>query len=317
MTTTPSAADNPPLFSVVIATYNYGHLIERTIKSLSAQSCQDFELIVVDDGSTDDTRQRLSFHERPLRYFFQDNRGQSAACNLGISKANGRFIYILDSDDELLPEALEFFSQAIARDGEAATSNLYYGGYVSVSESGTERVRVSRDAPSTNAASLRAFLNKKLIGLKHGGFTLPREAFEKIRYAEDVRQGTDIVIIGQALAFYKPVNIGKIVLRSHEHPQRVRKQLDRILSASMRPVEALFDPTVMSSDLMRLKPLYAGRRLRSIARQLYLNGHYQAALEHYQAALRTSPSSMMDLGSIAKMLKALVKARQTNSRPTP
>lgn len=92
---------------MVIATYNRAHLLKETIESVLKQTFQDFELIVVDDGSTDDTEKVLKSYGDRLRYFRQENRGPSAARNLGIYHASARWISIQDSDDICAPNHLK------------------------------------------------------------------------------------------------------------------------------------------------------------------------------------------------------------------
>jgi glycosyltransferase involved in cell wall biosynthesis len=88
-----------PAVSVVIATFNRAKFLAETIESILQQSFRDYELLVVDDGSTDDTRALLkSFGDR-VRYFCQENRGPSAARNLGVRHARAPWISIQDSDD--------------------------------------------------------------------------------------------------------------------------------------------------------------------------------------------------------------------------
>lgn len=85
--------------SVIIPTYNRAALLKKAIDSVLGQTCRDFELIVVDDGSSDDTKAIVSGYKGRLRYVFQDNRGPSAARNRGIREAQANFIAFLDSDD--------------------------------------------------------------------------------------------------------------------------------------------------------------------------------------------------------------------------
>ena len=87
--------------SVVVPTYNCGKYICETIESILNQTYEFFEIIVVDDGSTDDTRKVLKpyIEGEKLRYFYQENKGPSAARNRGILKANGEYIAFLDADD--------------------------------------------------------------------------------------------------------------------------------------------------------------------------------------------------------------------------
>ena len=96
-----------PTVSVVVATYNRAKLLRETIDSILHQRFQDYELIVVDDGSTDDTRAMLAGFGSRIRYFYQENRGPSAARNAGVRHAVGRWISIQDSDDLCAPNHLE------------------------------------------------------------------------------------------------------------------------------------------------------------------------------------------------------------------
>ncbi len=98
-----------PLFSVVIPTYNRAKLVRRAIDSVLAQTFHDFELLVVDDGSTDDTGTVVSAIGDPrIRLVsLARNRGPAAARNAGIAAARGELVALLDSDDEYLPAFLE------------------------------------------------------------------------------------------------------------------------------------------------------------------------------------------------------------------
>jgi len=132
------------LVSVIIPTFNRANLIGRAIKSVLAQTYRDFELIIVDDGSTDDTRQVVaSFADKRIRYLrHEHNQGQNPALNTGVRAAKGQFIAFLDSDDEWLPtyleRVLEVFAQdrtmgmvytwtcGVSRNGKLVESNYYF-----------------------------------------------------------------------------------------------------------------------------------------------------------------------------------------------
>jgi glycosyltransferase involved in cell wall biosynthesis len=92
--------------SVIIPTFNRAAFLREAIDSVLAQTEKDFELIVVDDGSTDHTRELVAKYGDRLRYFSQPNAGASAARNCGIRHAAGKFITFLDSDDLWLPKKL-------------------------------------------------------------------------------------------------------------------------------------------------------------------------------------------------------------------
>ena len=102
------AAERPaPTVSVVIPTFNRGALLDEAIHSVLAQTFDDLELIVVDDGSTDDTRRRVEAHRDPrVRYLHQRNTGLAAARNAGIQAARGSYVAFLDDDDSWQPDKL-------------------------------------------------------------------------------------------------------------------------------------------------------------------------------------------------------------------
>lgn len=103
------------MFSVIIPAYNAEDCIARCVESVLRQTFGEFEIIVVNDGSTDGTLERLSqFSDKRLRVFTQENAGVSAARNKGIENAKNPYICFLDSDDEWLDNHLAEFKNAIA-----------------------------------------------------------------------------------------------------------------------------------------------------------------------------------------------------------
>jgi glycosyltransferase involved in cell wall biosynthesis len=104
-----------PFFSVIVPVCNRAHVLEPALRSVLAQTCQDFEIVVADDGSKDDPKTVIDAIGDPrIRYVRQDNRGGSAARNLAIDSARGQFIAPLDSDDIFLPRHLETMKRLLA-----------------------------------------------------------------------------------------------------------------------------------------------------------------------------------------------------------
>ncbi len=102
---------NAPTISVIIPTYNRAKLLPRALDSIIAQTYQDWEIVVVDDGSTDNTKEVVQAYADKLggqcQYVYQENARCEAARNRGIGMARGQFVAFLDSDDEFLPRKLE------------------------------------------------------------------------------------------------------------------------------------------------------------------------------------------------------------------
>jgi len=101
-----------PYFSIIIPLYNKENFISDTLKSVFSQSFSDFEIIIVNDGSTDKSEEKvLSFNDSRIQYFHTENRGVSLARNYGISKANGKIIAFLDADDIWFSKHLEHIKE--------------------------------------------------------------------------------------------------------------------------------------------------------------------------------------------------------------
>lgn len=108
-------SSDTPFFSIVLPTYNRAHTLERAIGSVLVQTESDWELIVVDDASTDETRSVIAnFEDNRLKYVcHKKNRHVAAARNTGIRLAKGKYICFIDSDDEYLPRHLETLREVI------------------------------------------------------------------------------------------------------------------------------------------------------------------------------------------------------------
>ncbi|MDG2113213.1 MAG: glycosyltransferase family A protein, partial [Actinomycetota bacterium] len=109
-----------PEFTAIIPSYNRGHLLERAAASIWSQTLAPKELIIVDDGSTDDTAKIVTELAGNNRYVHQDNAGGASARNRGVAEASTEWVAFLDSDDVWLPNHLELIAAAIeATDGAA------------------------------------------------------------------------------------------------------------------------------------------------------------------------------------------------------
>ena len=108
-------------FSIIIPTYNRAAFLPKAIESVLAQTYTDWELIVVDDGSTDNTREVVSkYSDKRITYIYQENSERSAARNNGIAHAKGNYICFLDSDNYMLPNRLEKIVECIASENKTA-----------------------------------------------------------------------------------------------------------------------------------------------------------------------------------------------------
>ena len=118
-----------PFFSIILPTYNRAYILPETIGKVICQSCQNWELLVIDDGSKDNTKQVVeSINDDRIRYIYQENKERSVARNNGINQAKGEYICFLDSDDIILENHLQVLYDFIA--DNAIKDALFFTSYL-------------------------------------------------------------------------------------------------------------------------------------------------------------------------------------------
>lgn len=158
------------MVSVVIPCYNQGRFLGEAIRSVLCQTYRDFEVIVVDDGSTDNTREVAAREQ--VRYVAQTNQGLSAARNRGIREGQGEFFVFLDADDRLLPAALGAGINALTEHPECAFA---YGNYREIDASG--KVLLEPNRTLREATDYRTLLKGNRIEM-HSTVIYRRSAFD-------------------------------------------------------------------------------------------------------------------------------------------
>jgi glycosyltransferase involved in cell wall biosynthesis len=127
--------------SICIPTFNRKDYLKEALASVFAQTYKDYEVVVVDDGSTDGTETMLKSTGYPLRYYWQQNRGDAASRNKLLELARGKFVTFLDSDDLLMPDAVERMINVMEAEKEDV---IVYGPYHRINENGNVCGRCKR-----------------------------------------------------------------------------------------------------------------------------------------------------------------------------
>lgn len=136
-----------PTVSICIPTYNRKDYLRETLDSALAQTYKDYEIVIVDDGSTDGTEKMLKDAGYNVRYYWVNHIGQAAARNKLIELAQGKYLTFVDSDDLLFPDAVQRLMDVIDSYGPDVFA---YGSYIGIDESGNELSRKQRKLPSGN-----------------------------------------------------------------------------------------------------------------------------------------------------------------------
>lgn len=203
-----------PLVSVIMPTYNRAYMIENAIKSVLNQTYENIELIIVDDGSEDNTYEVVSkyFDKGDICYFKQKNKKQAEAKNVGLRLAKGVYIAFLDSDDEYLTEHISLRVELFRANPEL---DLIHGGIIII---GNPFVPDKYDS-------------RKLIHLSDcyvgGTFFGKREAFLKLNGFRNLNYGEDSDLMERAINY--PFRIEKVDFRTYIYNRESEDSICRLM----------------------------------------------------------------------------------------
>lgn len=194
-----------PVVSIITPCYNSTKYVHETLSSLSAQTFTDFEIIAMDDGSSDDTLailQAYAQHEPRLKIYTQSNQGQAGARQNAIAHATGEYLLCVDSDDKLSPNALEKFVQAArTHQADIVSSNHQLFG-----RKGTSIIHMSFNLKRllwVNCILMTALLRRDKF-IAAGGFDANLRCFEDWElWINLIKHGAKVHHIPEVLFFYR------------------------------------------------------------------------------------------------------------------
>ncbi len=174
------------LFSIILPTYNRANFLPKAIQSIQQQSYHNWELLIVDDGSTDKTKEVISQYlsDERIKYIYQTNQERSAARNKGINQAKGKYITFLDSDDYFLPERLELIKDSINKQNNPVT--IFYTGICFQMNTIIEK-RIERPFEYTNVFD---FIIQAIIGVPQA--IIHRKILQKHQFSPMFTIGEDM-----------------------------------------------------------------------------------------------------------------------------
>ena len=263
-----------PMVSVVIPAFNAGRTIERALASVSAQDYQPLEVIVIDDGSTDDTAGRVArYRDHRVRLVrLAQNRGEAAAMNEGLASATGDFVGFLDADDEWLPGKLSVQVPLLIAE---ADMSFVCSRWREVDESGSVAEQPDPDllGPPTGAELwrellARAFVLKSTVVARRshllatGGFDI------RLPVADDQDMWIKLALLGVVGCCKETLTV------YHRMPNSLTRQYERqekdfVLPMVSKHVQAQRH-RLTSADLCHI----LGARYAQIGRSLYSGGRY-------------------------------------------
>lgn len=291
-----------PLISVVIAAYNYATVLPRALDSVLSQWAVDIELLVVNDGSQDHTAQVLQEYAQRLpdriHIVHQENAGPAAARNHGVRIAHGKYVLLLDADDELLPEALETL-RAVLHNNPAA--GMILGAHISVFADGRERVRLPTPATGTPPELIRRYLLDKKISISHSRTLFRRDLLLQRPYPEGLRAGEDVAVFAYLLVSAPVALTNRPLARIHKHANSLRHDRHDEKAVAQGMLREVF--ASLPEDCQAYRTAYEAQRYLSLFRAAMLAGDKPAARRFYRHSLGLSPLLALRWSYLKKALR--------------
>lgn len=283
-----------PKVSVVIPAYNQARFMAEAIRSALAQTFCDYEIIVVDDGSTDDTPQIVKQFGGQVRYLWQENQGLAAARNTGIRQARGEYIALLDSDDAWRPNFLQVMTDLAARYPDAA---VFYCPVVYMDTSGHElpqpgnrQVLLPEEIYSTllraNFLVPSTILMRRSVIMEAGLFD---PAFRRLQDWE-----LWLRLLRDRHTF---VGIGEPFVRYRLHSENLSSDPEGGQQAALGMVEKLFGPDDGQWQKWNgeKRRAYGGAYRYQALSSIQYQNNWRAGARHLHKALQADPSLSIDI----------------------
>ena len=299
--------DKTTFFSIVIPAYNYAHFLPETVESVIQQTYSHYEIIIVNDGSTDNTEEVIQDlvsknSDKTIKYISQNNAGLSATRNNGAKIANGDYIFFLDSDDKLLPDALEILHKTINKNPKA---DLIIGRYYSVDSSGKRKARCLWELTNSKTENFKKYALDNKISMLSSCVLHKKGTFLNYFFHEHLRQSEDEPLFSHLLANENVIKIEDFLseIRKHEnsHRSKVYPNLAEMLA------DAVFDPERLPKELMIYENRYRSLKHLEEFRSLFLNGSYADSLEEYKIGFKFDKKAALKANYLRKAVKAWIR----------
>lgn len=294
------------LFSIVIPAYNYAHTLRRAVESVLEQPGEDYELLVINDGSIDETESVLEelSAEYPgfFRYLSRVNSGTSATRNLGVDQTTGKYLIFLDADDAFCEDALGLLRKLVE---SSPGLGIAVGGHISVDDKGQHAVESPR-IPNSPFERVKQYLLDKKISLSNGSVAMHRDVFLKYRYPEQLRSSEDLSMFVYVLANFSVASVDGYITYVYKHAHSLRHNIAMSKDVGLSVVDEIFDASRLPDETMSLKDDFAIQRLLSLSRTFYQAGDKASCRQFFYRALQRDWKVVFNWNYCSKFLRSLV-----------
>ncbi|MFN0140822.1 MAG: glycosyltransferase family 2 protein [Pyrinomonadaceae bacterium] len=276
-----------PLVSVIIPNYNYANYVCEAINSALDQTYENLEIIVVDDGSADNSAEIFKGYGDKITTIFQQNAGVSAARNNGVKHSSGEYVAFLDADDFWLPQKIE--KQVNLFESEKDLGLVHVG--VEEIDANGNMLRTRLDGMS-GAVSREFLLFERSVVLGGGsGFALPRRIFDEVGgFDLDLQTSADWDLFFRVSRAYNIGFVPDVLLKYRIHGSNMHGNIKRMEREMLYGFEKAFADK--SADIQRIKRKAYGNLHKTLAGSYFRTREYRDFVRHTFKSLYLNPGNI-------------------------
>jgi len=292
-----------PLVSIIIPTYNYGGYLPVALNSCLQQTYKNIEIIVVDDGSTDNTGEIVKQYEGKVLYIYQDRSGVSAARNKGLEYAKGDFIGFLDADDYLTEDAISTRLDIFLKNPHigAVLTETY-------SKKGMEGALSCRPRFKNDRASGKFYEDLILGRLPFAtcAILIKGTIAKQYRFPVGLSNGEDVAYFCKVFFSTTVYYTKRPTAVTLWHEDSLRHNIEELKRQDIGLVKTILNDPFYKGSLEYLRNDFISRRCLELFRKLYLAGEKRLARQYFIKAVASKPLYIFKTDYLVKFIKSLI-----------
>ncbi len=291
---------NNPLVSIIIPTYNYAQYLQVAIESCVKQSYKNLEIIVVDDGSTDNTKEITQRFVNKIVYVYQKNMGVSGARNTGLELAKGDFITFLDADDYLTEDSIERRLNLLLE-----RKDIYFVISTTYSKNIFDNTLTAKNKLEEDMISdkLHEALLLRYIPFQISAVLMRSQHAKQFIFPLQIANGEDIAYFTKIFFKTKGYFLAKPTAVTCSHPDSLRHKIEEIKKQDTALIDIIFDDPYYGKALNYLRKDFTAHRCFEFFRRFYNSGDKVLARKYYVKAIATKPSKIFKIDYVIKFLR--------------
>jgi glycosyltransferase involved in cell wall biosynthesis len=284
-----------PLVSVIIPNYNYAKFVREAIDSALSQTYGNIEVIVVDDGSEDDSREILRSYSTKIKAVYQKNAGVSAARNNGVSVSAGKYVAFLDADDVWLPEKIEKQVNLFEKDADLGLVHV-----------GVEDIDSKGNSLEINLNGLTGWVSHEFLLFQQSvvlgggsGFMVSRRVFDEVKgFDLQFLTTADWDLFYRISCLYQIGFVPEVLLKYRVHGANMHGNIPRMEREILLGYEKAFSDK--DEKIQKIRRVAYGNLHQVLAGSYFREGQYLNFAKNALKSIYLKPSNLMNFAAFPK-----------------